>query len=576
MTEISQSGFMQSLGWAILNSLWQMALLWILFQGTIFLFKIKKSSYKTALAVTFLLSGFAWFLVTFISSHILTTESQISLFIIPASNYNENVYSGLNTFLPFASVAYLFLLLFPLIQFLRNYRFVRVIRAQGLKKIEKNWRTFIKKTADAMGINKPVHIWLSEKISSPVTIGYLKPIILVPLAAINHLSPQQLEAVLLHELAHIRRYDYLVNLIINFIRTILYFNPFVKAFVKTIEREREKSCDEMVVQFQYDPHSYASALLILEKGDYLSRPFALAASGKKSDLIQRIEIILGIQKRNSFSFNRIAGLLAGLLCIISLNALLIFSKPSKNNGNQLGNSLVFTDLSSPFLFPAGKETRKAEILNSEITSPQIKSVDQPKEQKIIRRHPVSKSAVVSQVSESDDKNQMASSFMNVNYKPETEIPQLKSYQVAQINDALSKSKEIFKESQWKAIEKDIADAMTSDEKNKFRQIYSDKISKMDLSDWKDKLSLAYDRIDWNQINEQLGDALFDIKLDSIQKSFSDAIMNLENLECQLIAFHTTGIPDSDITLQKIAEEKTGIQKALNQIKVLRSKKVIRL
>ena len=105
---------------------------------------------------------------------------------------------------------------------------------------------FVKNLAAQMGIKKPVHVWISELVCSPVTIGYLKPIILVPLAAINHLTTQQLEAVLLHELSHIKRYDYLINLIINFIQTILYFNPLVKAFVKIIEREREKSCDEMV------------------------------------------------------------------------------------------------------------------------------------------------------------------------------------------------------------------------------------------------------------------------------------------------------------------------------------------
>src|SRR5574338_791120 len=196
MTAISQSDFMQALGWAILNSLWQMALLWILFQGITTLFRISKPSHKTALATTFLLSGFTWFIFTFVSIWTKTNDGTITASVISGIASDEKLYNWLHTTLPIASVVYLVLLVLPAVQFIRNYSFVQVIRTQGLKKIEVDWRIFVKKVSARMGIKKPVHIWISDKISSPVTIGYLKPIILVPLAAINHLTPQQLEAVL--------------------------------------------------------------------------------------------------------------------------------------------------------------------------------------------------------------------------------------------------------------------------------------------------------------------------------------------------------------------------------------------
>ena len=68
---------------------------------------------------------------------------------------------------------------------------------------------FAHKIAAQMSIGKSVQVWMSEFITSPVTVGYLKPMILLPVAAINHLSPQQIEAILLHELSHIKRFDYL-------------------------------------------------------------------------------------------------------------------------------------------------------------------------------------------------------------------------------------------------------------------------------------------------------------------------------------------------------------------------------
>lgn len=577
MTAISQSDFMQALGWAILNSLWQMALLWTLFQGITTLFKIEKPSHKTALATTLLLSGFAWFIFTFVSIWTKTYDGTITASVITGIASDERLYNWLHTTLPIASVIYIVLLILPTVQFIRNYRFVQIIRTQGLKKIEVDLRIFVKKVAARMGIKKPVHIWISDRISSPVTIGYLKPIILVPLAAINHLTPQQLEAVLLHELSHIRRYDYLVNLVINFIQTILYFNPFVKAFVKTIEREREKSCDEMVVQFQYDPHGYASALLILEKANHSSRPLAVAASGKKNDLILRIELILGIHKKSVLSFNRLAGLMAGVLCIIALNALLIFAKPSAATHQK--NPIAFNDISSPFFFLTGNQAKseKEKVQEKEITTKnQIASVSNQQEKKINEELPVVKNDIPLVVTNTNTPNEAAPLFLNVNYHPAIEIPKLKPYQLAQIDDALAKSKEVLQEGQWKAMEKNIADALTSTEKDQLKKAYVKEFSKLDLEKWKDKLSLAYNQIDWDRINEQLGHAVYEIKLDSLQKVYTDAVVNLEGLEQQLNETNQKGIPDSDITLKLIEEHKGEIQKMLNNIKAIRNKKIIHL
>ena len=242
MTAFDQSAFLQALGWAVLNSLWQMALLWIVFNLVISLTGSIRPSQKSNIASSLLFTGFAWFIFTFISLLINKENNNaiVSLNALPAGT-NEKLNQWLDSILPFASVIYIVLLIIPLLQFIRNYRYVQVLRKHNLSKINVDWRIFIKKISARIGINKPVNIWVSDLINSPVTIGYLKPIILVPLAAINHLTTEQMEAVLLHELAHIRRYDYLINLLINFIQTILYFNPFVKAFVKTVERERERS-----------------------------------------------------------------------------------------------------------------------------------------------------------------------------------------------------------------------------------------------------------------------------------------------------------------------------------------------
>ena len=302
-----QANFLQSLGWAVLNSLWQLALLWIIYHVITGVTRNSKSSLKTSLASSLLIGGFAWFIYTFITAYINGGIDTIISSTFTGTEGNTDVNEWFQQSLPIASVLYLVLLVMPFLHFIRNYRYVQIIRRYGLTKINVDWRMFVKKMSAQMGITKKVQIWVSEFVSSPVTIGFLKPVILVPLAAINHLTPQQLEAVILHELSHIKRLDYLVNLIINFIQTILYFNPFVKALVKIVEREREKNCDEMVLQFQYDSHEYASALLMLEKTNHAEKILAIGAAGKKNDLLQRIELIMGVQKKPVISFNKLAG-----------------------------------------------------------------------------------------------------------------------------------------------------------------------------------------------------------------------------------------------------------------------------
>src|SRR5689334_11855931 len=338
------TNFLQALGWAVLNSLWQMAFLWVIFQ-VILSFGISKPAVKSKLATILLGTGFVWFMYTLIFHWFIDPDSikrsllAIGSFETGNSAWNEK----LQLILPYASAAYLLLLIIPSIQFIRNYKFVQVIRSTGLSKCNVDFRIFVQRFAERMGIHKPVHIYISDLITSPVTIGFLKPIILMPIAAITNLTQKQVEAVLLHELAHIRRHDYFINLLINFIRTILYFNPFVKSFAKTIEREREKSCDEIVMQFEYDPHGYASALLVLERNNFVKQAIAVAASGQRNDLVHRIEKILGIEKRKTPDLRKLGGLLAGLMCVIALNALFFFSSPVIQT-----RSLSFTAFSSPF------------------------------------------------------------------------------------------------------------------------------------------------------------------------------------------------------------------------------------
>ena len=567
MNAVGQSSFLQALGWAVLNSLWQMALLWVIYQFITGVFRPLTAAKKSFLATTLLIAGFGWFIFTFFS--ILFNSSPSGTVVATQfmnAGGNGEMYNWLHTTLPYASLTYLVLLVLPILHFSKNYKFVQLISREGLKKIDVRWRIFVQKVAAQMGIKKQVHIWVSDFVSSPVTIGYLKPMILVPLAAINHLTPQQLEAVLLHELSHIRRFDFLINLITRFIKTILYFNPFVTALMKTIEREREKSCDEMVIQFQYDPYGYATALLMMEKANGLQAPLALAAAGKKNELLHRIEIILGVNKRPFISFNRMAGLMAGLLCIIGLNALLLLSRPSKGN-----RSVAFNSLSSTLFFftgddqdspdPAPDREEPTVVLNHFTKQEHF---SQPK----TILHPPASTEHIAQISPDPG-------YANANFEPVI-TPVLKQYQEQQVKLAVNAAKKVLEDAQWKVAEKGLADVFTKVEKDQMKTEYMKEVEKFNWKKWEDKLKSAYNQIDWDRINAQLDNAINHIRLDSLQKVYTGAATELNKVRQQLDENDLKGIPDSDITLKEVEQKTQQVEKLLNNLKAVRNKKIVHL
>src|SRR5689334_17560184 len=126
-----QANFLQSLGWAIINSLWQLALLWVLYQLIISVLKSARPAAKSTLAASMLMTGFAWFIYTFFLAYSSGNTNGTVLTI--TSNQTAN--NWIQRSLPYASIIYLVLLIFPLLRFTRNYRYVQVIRRYGLGKM---------------------------------------------------------------------------------------------------------------------------------------------------------------------------------------------------------------------------------------------------------------------------------------------------------------------------------------------------------------------------------------------------------------------------------------------------------
>lgn len=561
MANWSQSQFLQSLGWATLNSFWQMALLWCIYLAVNSVVKISASR-KYQFAVAAIVAGFVWFLVTFVYYFNSSSVSGIALFNQTISESN----SLLNVFLLSASIAYLGLLIFPSYRLFRNWKFVQTIKKNGLQKADLNYRLFVNKISAQLDITKKVFVYVSNMVTSPVTVGYLKPIILLPVAALSSLSTQQVEAILLHELSHIRRYDYLVNFIISIISTFLYFNPFVKHFVRVIEEERENCCDQLVLQYGYDKVGYASALLTLEKLSTSRHALALGAAGK-NHLLNRIEKIVGMEKKTSFGRNQFAGLLAALFCIVVFNSILIIKDKEKNN-----SLYASVDFNTPFnLLDDGSSKpdytvptdRKAET-NFWIASTQ---------KEINRTVPVMTSGDVQEGPILQPDN------MIIQVAQDDVDASLTDEQKQKVKTTVDATKKVVANLQWEEVETAIADVLTDNEKLIAKQQYINELNK--AVNWKNveqNMKAQYQSMDWQKIDTKMNNALAAIQLDSLQKTYTIVLNQLNKLTTEVkVNSESTACPLPDQSIEIIEKTKEELSSKINTIKALRSpKKVVRL
>ena len=152
------------------------------------------------------------------------------------------------------------------------------------------WQDRLRQLAADLGIRRTIALLESCLTDVPVVIGYLRPVILLPLGMLAGLDTAQVEAILLHELAHIRRYDYVVNLLQTVVEGLLFYHPAIWWAGAVMRREREHCCDDLVVHLQGDAHGYAATLARLELGRGTAREPALAATG--GDLMKRIHRLL--------------------------------------------------------------------------------------------------------------------------------------------------------------------------------------------------------------------------------------------------------------------------------------------
>lgn len=361
---LTQSALLKALGWSLFNSCWQMALLWLLYRILLAIFHKASAHARHGLACLVLGAGLVWAALSGSSpwpDGIFWTGEHTG------ASFWQAARELIQEAIPYCSFLYLLVLAFLFTRYSSQVLQSRQLKRAGLSKIQPGLRVFVAKTSRLMGIRQEVQVWLSSRIAVPVTLGFLKPVILIPLATANNLSLEQVEAVLLHELAHIKRNDYLLHLGVTVLEVLFFFNPFSRLLIRDIKREREHRCDDMVMQFRYDPHTYASALLSLAKtaaNGQDRRQLALAATGSSDQLLlQRVRRILQLGETR----DRPGARTLVILLLILAGTFMLLSRTIYPGSRGLSENILETTHKSGHLSESGPKTASSPSGSSEST-----------------------------------------------------------------------------------------------------------------------------------------------------------------------------------------------------------------
>ncbi|HTD42386.1 MAG TPA: M56 family metallopeptidase [Mucilaginibacter sp.] len=263
---------------------------------------------------------------TFHARQIIHAPGNLSI-IVPATTPHISLIGRTVMFLnEYSNIIFMVWLLFFVLKSLKmagGLLYIQRIRNYRVHEVSEEFKHKIEMFAGQIGIRQVVRLVQSELVKVPVAVGWLKPMILLPMGIILQLSPEQLESILWHELAHIRRRDYLVNILQGIVETMFFFNPGLLWLSSLIRAEREACCDDIVLSRMNRKANYLEALLSFGYEDNSKVSFAMSI-GSGNQLRDRLKRMVS-QENKRLSIAEKVVLAAGLVLLSA------FTTISKDN-----------------------------------------------------------------------------------------------------------------------------------------------------------------------------------------------------------------------------------------------------
>ncbi len=324
------SNLIHVLGWTLVNSLWQAILISLLLGISLLFIKPKYSKMRSMLAYASLLLIFAASIRTFSNLSSITnfsqkeqisvnnfTKSDLVIFydnqkaltensISNSKPFPQNKIGEISDFLH-QNLSYIVGIWFVgiiLLSFrmIGGYLYLNKIKNNNIFPVDKKWEKILQRISNKLEIKRKIKFFESAIVKFPTVIGFLKPVILMPIGMLTEIPYNQIEIILAHEIAHIKRSDYLLNLIQTFLEIIYFFNPAVWIISKIIRNEREYACDDTALEIIGENKNidFAKALINFKENRINKPAVAISVIGTKNSLFRRIKRMLS---KNNTSIN---------------------------------------------------------------------------------------------------------------------------------------------------------------------------------------------------------------------------------------------------------------------------------
>ncbi|WP_194972863.1 M56 family metallopeptidase [Aquiflexum lacus] len=307
--------YLFALGWMIIHALWQIAgiglILWLVLR--FFNQKSAALKYRLSIGALFLVTSLA--IGTFFyhvqngpsAKEFAFNQTEMDHFLsqgVSLNTSNNDQYSvwqlltkSIESWIPYMVQFWILGAMLFLIRFGASLADLRNISIKNHEMVNPKWMEIFQKQMELLNLKKPIKLLKTVHLDMPITYGIWKPVILIPASLFFHLSPAQLEAILAHELAHIKRYDYLINLLQSFLEVVFFFHPVFWWINKTARELRENSCDDMAIQkMGISAKDLAHGLAnVLNHSNKPIPEMALASAKTKNPTLDRIKRIMGVK-----------------------------------------------------------------------------------------------------------------------------------------------------------------------------------------------------------------------------------------------------------------------------------------
>jgi GWxTD domain-containing protein len=291
-----QTPLAAAIGWALVHSLWEGAIIAAALVVTLAMTRSARARYTAAcLAMCAILVCFGATLFHLAplrqapgaarNSIALSWNNRVDLADVPQTPMRR-----IADFLPWLVPFWMVGVILFYARHLASWAVTRRLRRTGVCSAPDFWQERLTLLARRLRLSRPIGLLESCLAGVPVVMGHMRPVILMPVGLLTGLPAGQIESILLHELAHIRRCDYLVNMLQTSVESLLFYHPVVWWISGVIRTEREHCCDDLAVALSGDAHEYAVALATLEQCRWDASETALAATG--GNLVKRIRRLL--------------------------------------------------------------------------------------------------------------------------------------------------------------------------------------------------------------------------------------------------------------------------------------------